>query len=121
MPWRAASPRDRKSTRLNSSHVSISYAVFCLKKKNHHVGQFQQLLIAKQAPSGSHGHKRICSYRCGPARRNRAQSTAGIVEVDSILAPVVTIGDQLELLASEGMVRVDYFKSGIGMVAMRRR
>src|SRR5699024_11565533 len=26
--------RDRKSTRLNSSHVSISYAVFCLKKKN---------------------------------------------------------------------------------------
>src|SRR5207249_12184384 len=27
--------RDRKSTRLNSSHVSISYAVFCLKKKKH--------------------------------------------------------------------------------------
>src|SRR5690606_39535926 len=26
---------DRKSTRLNSSHVKISYAVFCLKKKNH--------------------------------------------------------------------------------------
>src|SRR5699024_12153300 len=26
---------DRKSTRLNSSHVSISYAVFCLKKKIH--------------------------------------------------------------------------------------
>src|SRR5690349_22660943 len=26
--------RDRKSTRLNSSHVEISYAVFCLKKKN---------------------------------------------------------------------------------------
>src|SRR5690606_39789858 len=27
---------DRKSTRLNSSHVKISYAVFCLKKKRHH-------------------------------------------------------------------------------------
>src|SRR5690606_41492459 len=27
-------PADRKSTRLNSSHVKISYAVFCLKKKN---------------------------------------------------------------------------------------
>src|SRR5690606_39448271 len=26
--------QDRKSTRLNSSHVKISYAVFCLKKKN---------------------------------------------------------------------------------------
>src|SRR5207249_12093696 len=30
---RAAQQLDRKSTRLNSSHVSISYAVFCLKKK----------------------------------------------------------------------------------------
>src|SRR5690606_41624910 len=29
-----ASRRDRKSTRLNSSHVKISYAVFCLKKKS---------------------------------------------------------------------------------------
>src|SRR5438034_6199570 len=29
----AAAPRDRKSTRLNSSHTVISYAVFCLKKK----------------------------------------------------------------------------------------
>src|SRR5256885_13302621 len=27
--------KDRKSTRLNSSHLVISYAVFCLKKKNH--------------------------------------------------------------------------------------
>src|SRR3712207_7136359 len=29
-----SSARDRKSTRLNSSHANISYAVFCLKKKN---------------------------------------------------------------------------------------
>src|SRR5699024_12300347 len=32
--WTCANASDRKSTRLNSSHVSISYAVFCLKKKN---------------------------------------------------------------------------------------
>src|SRR2546426_3741521 len=31
---RAALATDRKSTRLNSSHLVISYAVFCLKKKN---------------------------------------------------------------------------------------
>src|SRR3712207_8924262 len=30
---RSDSPSDRKSTRLNSSHANISYAVFCLKKK----------------------------------------------------------------------------------------
>src|SRR5690625_6412821 len=32
-PYTVANVRDRKSTRLNSSHVAISYAVFCLKKK----------------------------------------------------------------------------------------
>src|SRR5256885_4414315 len=31
-------PRDRKSTRLNSSHLVISYAVFCLKKKKKNYG-----------------------------------------------------------------------------------
>src|SRR5258707_8981431 len=35
--------RDRKSTRLNSSHANISYAVFCLKKKKNSI-----LLTAKQ-------------------------------------------------------------------------
>src|SRR5438309_6271939 len=37
--WNGRAPRpipDRKSTRLNSSHSSISYAVFCLKKKTTH-------------------------------------------------------------------------------------
>src|SRR5205814_8210120 len=32
-PHATGCPRDRKSTRLNSSHLGISYAVFCLKKK----------------------------------------------------------------------------------------
>src|SRR5258708_10304514 len=36
---RGTTPRDRKSTRLNSSHQIISYAVFCLKKKKIHNGQ----------------------------------------------------------------------------------
>src|SRR5205807_5395515 len=33
LPGRVPARRDRKSTRLNSSHLVISYAVFCLKKK----------------------------------------------------------------------------------------
>src|SRR3712207_6975188 len=33
---RVAGQQDRKSTRLNSSHANISYAVFCLKKKKKH-------------------------------------------------------------------------------------
>src|SRR5256885_5470741 len=41
--WCAASElrADRKSTRLNSSHLVISYAVFCLKKKNHILNKFK--------------------------------------------------------------------------------
>src|SRR5690349_24224997 len=37
--------QDRKSTRLNSSHVEISYAVFCLKKKNMRLKRVLRLLI----------------------------------------------------------------------------
>src|SRR5256885_11731976 len=35
--------RDRKSTRLNSSHLVISYAVFCLKKKKKHNDLFREV------------------------------------------------------------------------------
>src|SRR5205814_9794805 len=48
--YHAAHPQDRKSTRLNSSHLGISYAVFCLKKKKTqpinilpHVSRFQTI------------------------------------------------------------------------------
>src|SRR3712207_8826991 len=40
---RPADPQDRKSTRLNSSHANISYAVFCLKKNNAHIIRLAQL------------------------------------------------------------------------------
>src|SRR5258708_19976748 len=39
VPYRTRARRDRKSTRLNSSHQIISYAVFCLKKKKN-VGRY---------------------------------------------------------------------------------
>src|SRR5947209_13679167 len=42
----AAMDTDRKSTRLNSSHANISYAVFCLKKKKH----FKQKLSFTNQP-----------------------------------------------------------------------
>src|SRR2546430_11468132 len=42
---------DRKSTRLNSSHSQISYAVFCLKKKNKNWTRRQDLVVQAQVPS----------------------------------------------------------------------
>src|SRR2546427_2138283 len=43
-PCPARSSADRKSTRLNSSHDQISYAVFCLKKKNKEHASLRQLI-----------------------------------------------------------------------------
>src|SRR3712207_8450866 len=40
LPQRQIRGQDRKSTRLNSSHANISYAVFCLKKKNIMTGKY---------------------------------------------------------------------------------
>src|SRR5438477_9428006 len=48
---RADRRRDRKSTRLNSSHMSISYAVFCLKKKKNTSG-----FLLKWVDSARLGH-----------------------------------------------------------------
>src|SRR5256885_7478208 len=41
---------DRKSTRLNSSHLVISYAVFCLKKKKNYVAMGGNLLMLHNGP-----------------------------------------------------------------------
>src|SRR5215475_15576609 len=47
---------DRKSTRLNSSHVKISYAVFCLKKKKRHILSHT---IKKKKKKKKKKHKKI--------------------------------------------------------------
>src|SRR5438445_9040998 len=49
--------RDRKSTRLNSSHANISYAVFCLKKKkksSKHNGQMPTMIKQLKASPAQH-------------------------------------------------------------------
>src|SRR5256885_4488033 len=58
--WGSTNPnqRDRKSTRLNSSHLVISYAVFCLKKKNNRSGVYYSRgdrlkLLVSVVPRGS--------------------------------------------------------------------
>src|SRR2546430_7287873 len=46
---------DRKSTRLNSSHSQISYAVFCLKKKNPHPSSRDSAEVPALLARGAHG------------------------------------------------------------------
>src|SRR5699024_12317126 len=56
------SPQDRKSTRLNSSHVSSSYAVFCLKKKRE-TGSWSP---DRWSASTAQGKLWRCAYRFQP-------------------------------------------------------
>src|SRR5258708_30013609 len=48
-PTITAPTLDRKSTRLNSSHQIISYAVFCLKKKKQHLSKKHDCITSRQS------------------------------------------------------------------------
>src|SRR6266480_332901 len=56
---RARSHRDRKSTRLNSSHMSISYAVFCLKKKKKQITHPLNVMLTKKTNNSATLHPAI--------------------------------------------------------------
>src|SRR5947209_9718643 len=64
-PWLARPHQrgqlDRKSTRLNSSHANISYAVFCLKKKNNHELRLAQPESLAMMTPGRQSRKRAAN------------------------------------------------------------
>src|SRR5947208_7093205 len=59
----ASTPLDRKSTRLNSSHQIISYAVFCLKKKKKLAQQKRDHTTECSPPAQMRQQSSITSYR----------------------------------------------------------
>src|SRR2546421_3817315 len=65
-PGRSSYPGDRKSTRLNSSHDQISYAVFCLKKKK-----------KTRTKRQTRAHKRVRSHSTEPTARAPPTRTPG--------------------------------------------
>src|SRR2546430_13694127 len=71
--WPNVSKKDRKSTRLNSSHSQISYAVFCLKKKKN-----KRCRCCRRPPSKGHAYGDFdtcswCSHR-NPAVADTVQA-----------------------------------------------
>jgi hypothetical protein len=99
---------------LYEDHPAVSSS-----KLLHQIKQLEQVLEAKEASASGHCHEWIFRHHRGPTRRNGVQLPCGIVEVDPVLAPVVAVRDQLELPASQGMVRMGYLEVGIGKVTMR--
>src|SRR3712207_8820439 len=74
-----STPRDRKSTRLNSSHANISYAVFCLKKK--------KITHAQQQIYKLHHDDRFYD----PHRKSNPATLVEISQQQSIYTPSYTI------------------------------
>src|SRR5262245_62370722 len=82
--WRASRGSDRKSTRLNSSHLGISYAVFCLKKKKYQsltAGGEQSLcnLLRRRRHEKRHHSHAVGGYRTArqPDSRTRSAQLGG--------------------------------------------
>src|SRR3712207_7698572 len=75
---------DRKSTRLNSSHANISYAVFCLKKKHTSDASFRRSLPGDPVRTPRDAHQSRTSHRsCSPSRPRRHAGLLGAVRLAS--------------------------------------
>src|SRR5690554_330970 len=77
---------DRKSTRLNSSHVRISYAVFCLKKKNYYLSAVLALLLAVQGASvGLTRRNELAALFFGGAEKSDDHRMSGVLLDTSVI------------------------------------
>src|SRR6202021_1401859 len=79
LPLAPASPRqrqgDRKSTRLNSSHANISYAVFCLKKKHRDHMADEMRTICQHVEAHAAAAASSCAWRSSPDLIGKAAAT----------------------------------------------
>jgi hypothetical protein len=82
--------------------------------------QLEQICGAEQCAPGRQLHNRVSSNDVRPSSRNRYQMLAFFVEVRSVLAPRVEIGDQFELLAGPGMKWMGDSKTSIQTACIRR-
>src|SRR5256886_5044383 len=85
MKWKATgSLGDRKSTRLNSSHSQISYAVFCLKKKKEKFSYYVfgatniSTPYSRHAVSGVALSASVCLFTNRPCRRRIRQDASPV-------------------------------------------
>src|SRR5256885_3256883 len=82
--------QDRKSTRLNSSHLVISYAVFCLKKKNtaQHLSNASATTTTRDGRRHDSSHKRVIAYR-------PAEPSPTTAAFDALCWYIVSLSDTL--------------------------
>ena len=72
----------------------------------HQVRDGQQAIGGERTPAGRDHHERVRRRHVGPPCREREQLPVLVVQVDPVLAPVLTGGDELEIAAGQRMERV---------------
>jgi hypothetical protein len=85
----------------------------------HQIDQLDQILIAEKASPAGHRHKRVWRHDRGPARGDGTQTPLGVVKIDSVLTPVVAIGDEPEVLTFQRVVGMNDLEGRIRKLAMR--
>lgn len=70
------------------------------------MNQFEQVGDAKRSAARRHHDEGIRGGDIGPGRRERGQAAFVIVEVDTVLSPIVTVHHQSELASVQGMKRM---------------
>src|SRR2546430_9572128 len=86
----AGAALDRKSTRLNSSHSQISYAVFCLKKKKKEL-RYNSYKAAVQSMRRGPAHKCMCQERQVTVMRSSVYASNIIANSSSLLVSEQTM------------------------------
>jgi hypothetical protein len=99
-------------------HLLYGILAASSSKLLHQRHQLEQVLVPKETSAVGYFYEGIWCRNRSPTRRNRTQGLLNIVEIHSVLAPVVAISDQPKLLTFEWMMRMDNFERRIGNVTM---
>jgi hypothetical protein len=83
------------------------------------VGQSDQIFVSKEGSSSGNLHERIDSSGIRTTRQNRLQPAFGVAEVHAILAPIIAVFHQFELLSEQGMKLMGYTETFLCIVRMR--
>ena len=83
------------------------------------IRQFEQIVVPEEASAGGDFHERIRSSGIRTVGQNRLQMAFRVVEIDTILAPVLAVLDQLKLAIEQRMERMGYAETPVSTALTR--
>jgi hypothetical protein len=106
---------------LHSSHLFLySLPGACRRLEGDPAREFEQLGHTQSTAARGHCHEGIHSDRIRPRRGQRVQPALRVGEPDAVVPPVLAVGDQIELVLVERMVRMGDAEASRRNITMRR-